>query len=63
MSDPDMIATEFVVLSFEFEIPDFSDCFDHLDMFLMIEHADACTIVATIFETLESSENFTSGMP
>jgi hypothetical protein len=63
MSDPNMIAPEFVVLCFELEIPDFSDCLDHLDMLIMIEDTDSCTVISTIFETLESSEDFASRMP
>lgn len=52
MSDPDMITPEFIALGLELEIPNFSDCFDDFDMFIVIEDTDSCTIIASIFETL-----------
>lgn len=56
--DTRVIAAEFVGIGFDFEVSDLADRLDDFDFFIVIDDTDACRIVATIFEALESCEDF-----
>jgi hypothetical protein len=63
MTDPDMIRREIIGIGLELQVRDLPDGFHDLDRSLMVHDTYTGTIIATIFESTESGDYFSSGTP